>query len=67
MKSKIGEIMKNSPYKRTYIEKQMEVSRNTLSNWCTGKTHPSAPELFKLAKLLEVKVDEMYEYEEEVE
>lgn len=65
LKSNIGNIIKNSPYKREYIQKYMGVSRNTLSNWCTEKTHPSAPELFKLAKLLECKVDDLYEYEGE--
>ncbi|WP_231867544.1 helix-turn-helix transcriptional regulator [Bacillus badius] len=43
----------------------MGISRNTLSNWCRGITHPPAPELFKLARLLEVKVDDLYEWEEE--
>jgi putative transcriptional regulator len=63
--SKIGDRIKHSPYKREYIRAYMDVSRNTLSNWCTGKTHPSAPELFKLAKLLKCKVDDLYKEEEE--
>lgn len=37
------------------------ISENTLSNWCTGKTYPKAPDLFKLAKLLKVQVDDLYE------
>jgi len=41
------------------------ITENTLSNWCTGKTYPKVPELFKLAKLLEVKVDDLYEWEDE--
>ncbi|WP_431798935.1 helix-turn-helix transcriptional regulator [Halobacillus andaensis] len=64
IKSNIGKLIDQSPYKRDYIMKEMNVSRNTLSNWCTGKTHPKAPELFKLAKLLSVKVDDLYKYEE---
>ena len=59
--SVIGDRIKESPYRREYISKHMEVSRNTLSNWCTGKTYPTAPQLFKLATLLGVKVDDLYE------
>ncbi|MCM3216082.1 helix-turn-helix domain-containing protein [Niallia taxi] len=40
----------------------MEVSRNTLSNWRTGKAYPSVPKLFKLSRLLGVTVEDLYEY-----
>lgn len=65
MKSNIGKLLKESKFKREYIQKELGVSRNTLSNWSLGKTHPSAMQLFKLAKLLEVRVDDLYEWEEE--
>ncbi|MDT0163814.1 helix-turn-helix transcriptional regulator [Bacillus sp. AG4(2022)] len=61
LKCKIGELVDQSPYKREYIRQQFNKSRNTISNWCTGKAYPSAVELFKLAKLLGVKVDDLYE------
>ncbi|WP_223592775.1 helix-turn-helix transcriptional regulator [Neobacillus bataviensis] len=63
--SVIGERIKESGYRRDHIQKHMEVSRNTLSNWCTGKTYPTAPQLFKLAALLGVKVDDLYRFEAE--
>jgi putative transcriptional regulator len=59
--SNIGKIIKQSPYKREYIEKYLGVSRNTLSNWCTGRTYPSVPQIMKLTELLGVKFEEMYE------
>ncbi|UAT29487.1 helix-turn-helix domain-containing protein [Bacillus badius] len=62
--SKIGKIIKESPFKREYIQKEIGVSRNTLSSWCMGKTHPNAPELFRLARLLERDVHDFYEWEE---
>lgn len=65
LKSNIGEIIKNSPYRRDYIEGYMGVSKNTLSNWCLGKTTPKVEDLFKLARLLDKKVDELYTYTEE--
>ena len=57
--------MKDSPYKREYIQHYMGVSKTTLSNWVTGKTTPTVKDLFKLADLLKVKVDEFYTWEEE--
>ncbi|MBT2717957.1 helix-turn-helix transcriptional regulator [Bacillus sp. ISL-57] len=65
MKSNIGKLLKESKFKRDYIQKEMGVSRNTISNWSQGKTNPSVDQLFKLAKLLEVKVDDLYEEDEE--
>jgi putative transcriptional regulator len=65
--SLIGHYIKQSPYDRNYICEYMGVSQNTLSNWCTGKTYPSIPQLFKLANLLGVTINELYEYREEKE
>ncbi|MEH7011802.1 helix-turn-helix transcriptional regulator [Neobacillus niacini] len=60
-KSNIGELIKQSPYKREYIMKKLGVSANTLSNWSTGKTLPSLEKAFQLADFLGVKVDDLYE------
>ncbi|MEH6941543.1 helix-turn-helix transcriptional regulator [Bacillus sp. JJ722] len=66
LKSNISKLINESKYKREYIRSYMGVSSlNTISNWCTGKSYPSIPDSFKLAKLLEVKVDDLYEWEEE--
>jgi transcriptional regulator with XRE-family HTH domain len=61
VKSKIGRLIDESPYKREYIRQHFKKSRNTISNWCTGKSYPIVPELFELAKLLGVWVDDLYE------
>lgn len=63
LKSNIRDLINQSPYKREYIQKQMNISANTLSNWCTGRSKPSVDDLFKLAKLLNVKVDDLYKEE----
>jgi putative transcriptional regulator len=67
LKSKIGILLRTSKYRREYIQKELGVSANTLSNWCTGKTYPTIDKAFLLAKLLEVKLDDLYEFEEEKE
>jgi transcriptional regulator with XRE-family HTH domain len=61
IKSNIGKLIDESPYKREYIRKRFNKSRNTISNWCTGKSYPSVPELFEIAEILGRSVDELYE------
>ena len=34
--------------------------RNTISNWCTGKSYPTVTEVWELAELLGVEVGELY-------
>jgi putative transcriptional regulator len=65
--SLIGHYIKQSPYDRYYICQYMEISQNTLSNWCTGKSYPPLPQLFKLANLLGVKISDLYEWREDNE
>jgi len=65
LKSNIGDVIDRSPYKRDEIMQYFSKSRNTISSWCTGKSYPTTKELFQLAKLLGVKVDDLYKWEEE--
>ncbi|MEZ0117808.1 UNVERIFIED_ORG: transcriptional regulator with XRE-family HTH domain [Heyndrickxia coagulans] len=61
LKSNIGWLIEKSDYNRTYLKERYGKTANTISNWCTGKSFPSAPELFDLAELLGVKVDDLYD------
>jgi putative transcriptional regulator len=60
MKSKIGEWIDKRGYKRKFVAEKMGVSQNQLSNWVTGKSFPTVEKLFKLAKVLDCTVDELY-------
>ncbi|MBD7937116.1 helix-turn-helix transcriptional regulator [Cytobacillus sp. Sa5YUA1] len=61
----IGAYIKQSTYTRKQICEMFGISQNTLSNWSTGKTYPSIPQILKLASLLNVKVDDLYKLKEE--
>lgn len=61
LKSNIGWMIDRSDYTREDMMKIFNKSRNTISNWCTGKSYPSIPEAYVLAELLGVKVEELYE------
>lgn len=61
----IEESIKESGLKKIYIAAQLGISRETLRNWCRGISYPSAPELFKLARILNKKIEDLYIYKEE--
>lgn len=63
--SKIKFYIDISPYNREEIKKEMGVSTNTISSWCTGKSRPPLEEAFKLSRLLGVTVEDLYEYKED--
>jgi transcriptional regulator with XRE-family HTH domain len=61
LRSRIGVLIDDSKYSREDMMREFKRGRNTISNWCTGKSYPSVPEVWRLAELLGVKVGELYE------
>jgi len=61
MRSKIGEIIDKQGYKKKYIAERMDITQSQLSNWISGRSYPPMDKAFKLAKVLNVKVDDLYE------
>jgi hypothetical protein len=61
LKSNIGWLIDKSPYNREFLKKRYSKTATTISSWCTGRSYPSAIELFDIAELLNVKVDDLYE------
>ncbi len=61
MKCLINEHIENSGYKKKWIAKQLGISQEVLSRWANGHSMPSVNNLFKLAKILDCKVDDLYE------
>lgn len=61
MKSRIGYWIDQRGFKRTFIASQCGVSREQVSKWVNGKAYPRLDKAFKLAKILNVKVDDLYE------
>ncbi|OIK11965.1 transcriptional regulator [Bacillus sp. MUM 116] len=64
MKSRIGELIDQAGYKKKYIASLLEISPTQLSNWISGRSYPTIEKAFTLAKILKVKVDDLYEGEE---
>ncbi|MDE5054919.1 helix-turn-helix transcriptional regulator [Niallia taxi] len=61
LKSRIGELLRISKYRREFIIKELGISPNTLTNWVTGKTYPTMDKALILVKLLECKLEDLYE------
>lgn len=65
MRSKIGEIIDKQGYKKKYVAEKMDITQSQLSNWISGRAYPPMDKAFRLAKVLNVKVDDLYEEIEE--
>jgi transcriptional regulator with XRE-family HTH domain len=62
LKSRIGEHIKRSGYRREYVARQIEVSYRQLAKYITGESYPTVPKLFKLSRLLGCTTDDLYEW-----
>jgi transcriptional regulator with XRE-family HTH domain len=61
LKSNIGYWIDKRGLQTKFIAKKLEVSETQVSKWKTGKAHPRVDKLFKLANLIGVRVDDLYE------
>lgn len=65
MKCNIENMVKKSGLKKAFIADKLEVSVKQFRNYETGHSLIPIDKAFVLAKLLNCKVDDLYEYEEE--
>jgi len=60
MENRINEWIQLRGYKKKWIAAQIGVSQEVLSRWINGRNMPSLEKAFKLAEILECKVDDLY-------
>ncbi|USK56594.1 helix-turn-helix domain-containing protein [Cytobacillus solani] len=63
--SKIGVIIDRSGLRDDYIAKRLNVSKKTIYNLKKGLSYPTFEKAFILARILNCKVDDLAEIEEE--
>lgn len=56
----LEEILKEQGRSKTWLAKQMEVSRTTITNWSKGYNSPTIPTLKKLSKVLNIDISEFF-------
>lgn len=54
-------ILAERNLKNRWLAEQLGKSEMTISRWCTNKAQPSVEQLIELAKLLNVKIDDLLE------
>lgn len=64
---KIRERREEKGLKQKFVAKQCTISQQMLSEYENGKTYPRANILFKIAKVIGCKVDDLYERVDEVD
>jgi DNA-binding XRE family transcriptional regulator len=60
LRSNIGNLIDASGYRRGWVAQQVDVSRPQLAKWSAGTSYPTVPKAFALARLLGVRVDDLY-------
>ncbi|MCM2533312.1 helix-turn-helix domain-containing protein [Neobacillus pocheonensis] len=64
MKSRMNDLIVKSGYMKKHIAKELGITPNQLSNWLASRSYPPLDKAYKLAKLLNCKVDDLYEEDE---
>ncbi|MCJ7988974.1 helix-turn-helix domain-containing protein [Priestia sp. OVS21] len=62
---KTDKIIEEEGYLKKHVAKKVGVSPTQLSNWIAVNNYPGADKLFMLAKVLNRKVDDLYEFDKE--
>ena len=65
MKNKIEQLRKERGIKQEEFAKMLEVSRQTISSLENGRYHPSIGLAFKIARLFEMQIEDIFIYEED--
>ncbi len=60
-KNKIRVVLADRMITKTYLAEKLEVSNMTISRWCANTTQPSAIQLLEISKILDCKLDDLFE------
>lgn len=57
--TKLGKILKERGIKQVWVAEKLEVSKQAVSSWVSGKHIPKVKYILKLSKLLDVLIEEL--------
>ena len=60
-KNKIRVVLADKMITKTYLAEKLDVSNMTISRWCANTTQPSAIQLLEISKILDCKLDDLFE------
>ena len=67
MKNRLAELRKKHGIKQEELADRLEVSRQTIGSLENGRYNPSIILAFKIARLFNVSIEEIFIYEESIE
>ena len=67
MKNRLAELRKQHGIKQEELAERLEVSRQTIGSLENGRYNPSIILAFKIARLFNVSIEEVFIYEEGIE
>lgn len=67
MKNRIEELRKKSGLKQEELADQLQVSRQTISSLENGRYSPSITLAFRIARLFNMSIEDIFIYEEDTE
>jgi DNA-binding XRE family transcriptional regulator len=65
LKSRIKVRLAELEMKQQDLSEKLGVTKQTMSSWVNGKSSPTLETAFKIAKLLDCKVDDLFNYIDE--
>ena len=60
-KNKIRVVLADKMITKTYLAEKLEVSNMIITTWCANTTQPSAIQLLEISKILDCKLDDLFE------
>ena len=60
-KNKIRVVLADKMITKTYLAEKLDVSNMTISRWRANTTQPSAIQLLEISKILDCKLDDLFE------
>jgi len=54
--NKIQSVLKSQGRTQIWLANQLEITKSTMSGWCTNNTQPTIEKLYRVAEILSVEV-----------
>ena len=57
--NKIKTVLKSQGRSQIWLASHLDVSKSTMSGWCTNNTQPTIEKLYRVAEILSVEVSDL--------
>jgi putative transcriptional regulator len=57
--NKLQSVLKKQGRSQLWLANQLDITKSTMSTWCTNRSQPSLEKLYKVAEILNVDVTDL--------